>query len=60
MNDTITNWMMSMREWAQLKQHKLYHLKLVEVEWKAYHLHQQEAVADPSATMLIIMDAGSA
>ncbi|ELR24087.1 uncharacterized protein ACA1_152660 [Acanthamoeba castellanii str. Neff] len=49
-NDTLTNWTMSTREQAQLKQWKLDHLKLVEVEQKAYHLHQQEAVADPSAT----------
>jgi hypothetical protein len=32
--------MMSTREQAQLKQQKQDHLKLVEVEWKAYHLHQ--------------------
>jgi hypothetical protein len=55
-NDTLTNQMMSTREWVQLKQWKLDHLKLVEVEWKAYHLHQQEAVADPGVTWLIIMD----
>jgi hypothetical protein len=56
MNDTLTNQMMSTREQAQLKQQKLDHLKLVKAEWKAYHLHQQEAVADPGATLLIIMD----
>ncbi|ELR15619.1 uncharacterized protein ACA1_377230 [Acanthamoeba castellanii str. Neff] len=55
-NDTLTNQTMSTREQVQLKQWKLDHLKLVKAEQKAYHLHQQEAVADPSATLLIIMD----
>jgi len=54
-NDTLTNQTMSTREQAQLKQWKLDHLKLIEVEQKAYHLHQQEVVADSSATLSIIM-----
>jgi transposase-like protein len=55
-NDTLTNQTMSTRERAQLKQWKLDHLKLVKAEQKAYHLHQQEAVADPGVTLPIIMD----
>jgi hypothetical protein len=50
---------MSTTEWAQLKQWKLYHLNLIKVEWKAYHLHQQEAVADPGVTLSIIMDSST-
>ncbi|ELR24081.1 uncharacterized protein ACA1_152400 [Acanthamoeba castellanii str. Neff] len=58
-NNTLTNQTMSTREQAQLKQWKLDHLKLVEVEQKAYHLHQQEAVADPGVTLSIIMDSST-